>query len=91
MKKILFLSIFILFFIGCGANTGIVKISNDTYLTARQDGSKWSGSEIKIELYKEAVEFCAKMGKKFVQVSQSSTDALLYQSYAGAEIQFKCE
>ena len=91
MKKILFLLIFILFFIGCGVNTGIVKITDDTYLIARQDGSTWSGAKIKIELYKEAVEHCAKMGKKFVQVSQSSNDALLYQSYAGAEIQFKCE
>lgn len=90
MKKLIYLSL-CFFIFGCGVNTGIVKITDDTYLTARQDGSTWSGAKIKIELYKEAVEFCSKMGKKFVQVSQSSTDALAYQAYAGAEIHFRCE
>ena len=90
MKKLIYLSL-CFFIFGCGVNTGIVKITDDTYLTARQDGSTWSGSKIKIELYKEAVEHCAKMGKKFVQVSQTSNDYTLGQSFAGAEIQFKCE
>ena len=93
MKKIFCFFVplmFTLFFVGCGANTGIVKISDDTYLAARQDGWSWSGSEIKLELYKEANEYCAKIGKKFVQVSNTAVDAK-WGEYAGAEIQFKCQ
>jgi len=76
---------------GCGTATGIVKISEDTYLLAKQDATRWSGAGIKVELYKEANEFCTKNGKKFVQVSNTSVDAAPKSSMAGAEIQFKCQ
>jgi hypothetical protein len=76
---------------GCGTSTGIVKISDDTYMLAKQDAMAWSGSGVKVELYKEANEFCAKEGKKFIQVSNTSVDAAMYQTMAGAEIQFKCQ
>lgn len=76
---------------GCGTTTGIVKISEDTYMLAKQDATVWSGAGVKAELYKEANEFCAKSGKKFVQVSNTSVDAVSKQSMAGAEIQFKCQ
>lgn len=75
---------------GCGATTGIVKVSDDTYILAKQDSMVWSGAGVKVELYKEANQFCEKTGKKFVQVSDKSVDAVLKQSMAGAEIQFKC-
>jgi hypothetical protein len=77
--------------VACGGTTGIVKISEDTYMLAKQDATVWSGAGIKVELYKEANEFCAKTGKKFVQVSNTSVDAVSKQSMAGAEIQFKCQ
>ena len=77
--------------VGCGATTGIVKISEDTYMLAKQDATVWSGAGVKVELYKEANEFCAKTGKKFIQVSNTSVDAVSKQSMAGAEIQFKCQ
>jgi hypothetical protein len=76
---------------GCATTTGIVKISEDTYMLAKQDPTTWSGAGIKVELYKEANEFCAKSGKKFVQVSNTSVDAVSAQSSASAEIQFKCQ
>jgi hypothetical protein len=76
---------------GCGGSTGIVLISDDTYMLAKQDATVWSGAGVKVELYKEANEFCAKAGKKFVQVSNTSVDAVSKQSMAGAEIQFKCQ
>ena len=72
---------------GCAANTGIVKISDDTYMLAKQ-GYGWSGSTV--ELYQEANEFCAKTGKKFVQISHGGQDAT-YSQYAGAESQFRCQ
>lgn len=76
---------------GCGTTTGIVKISEDTYMLAKQDMTRWSGSGVKVKLYKEANEFCTKSGKKFVQVSNTSVDAAPKHSMAGAEIQFKCQ
>lgn len=60
-------------------------------MLAKQDATVWSGAGVKVELYKEANEFCAKSGKKFVQVSNTSVDAVSKQSMAGAEIQFKCQ
>lgn len=74
----------------CGGTTGIVKITDDTYMLAKQDALVWSGSGIKVELYQEANAFCTKQGKKLVQVNDRSVDAVSKQSMAGAEIQFKC-
>lgn len=74
---------------GCMTKTGIVKISDDTYMSAKQEMMSWSGGTIKIKLYQEANEFCENMGKKFVQVSNTSVDAGF--TPAGAEIQFKCQ
>lgn len=75
---------------GCAANTGIVKISDDTYMLGKQGGWESSGSAVKVELYKEANQFCAEMGKKFVQTSAQSDDQGLGK-HATAEIQFKCQ
>ncbi len=75
---------------GCAANTGIVKISDDTYMIGKQGGWESSGSAVKVELYKEGNQFCANMGKKFVQVSSQSDDQGPGK-HATAEIQFKCQ
>ncbi|NOU24091.1 MAG: hypothetical protein HOO90_00990 [Methylotenera sp.] len=76
--------------VGCAANTGIVKISEDTYMYGKQAGWEQSGAVIKVGMYKEANEFCSKMGKKFVQVANSSSDQEAGK-FSAAEIQFKCE
>ena len=76
--------------VGCAANTGIVKITDDTYMIGKQGGWESSGSAVKVELYKEGNQFCANMGKKFVQVSGQSDDQGPGK-HATAEIQFKCQ
>jgi len=86
MKKILIL---VLFIYGCVANTGIVKISDDTYMYAKQSGWEQSGASIKVQLYKEANDFCKAEGKKFVQVSNKSNDGGPAK-FTSAEIQFQC-
>ena len=75
---------------GCAANTGIVKISDDTYMLGKQGGWESSGSVVKADLYKEANKFCAGMGKKFLQTSSQSDDQGPGK-HATAEIQFKCQ
>jgi hypothetical protein len=74
---------------GCAANTGVVKISDDTYLLGKQGGWETSGSVVKVGLYKEANQFCSDQGKKFVQTSAQSEDQGPGK-HATAEIQFKC-
>ncbi len=89
--KTLTLAALVMLLAGCVSTTGVVKISEDTYMLAKQDASVWSGAGVKVELYKEANEYCAKLGKKFSQVSNTSVDAASGRSMAGAEIQFKCQ
>jgi uncharacterized protein YcfL len=88
MKKLLLL--FITFLLtGCASNSGIVKISDDTYMYAKQSGWEQSGAAIKVQLYKEANEFCKAQGKKFVQISNQSNDGGPAK-FTSAEIQFQC-
>ena len=91
MKIFFIATIITIIFAGCAANTGIVKISDDTYMLAKQAILTTSGSSVKIELYKEANEYCAKIGKRFVQVSHTSTDSIGHNQLPSAEIQFKCQ
>jgi hypothetical protein len=92
MKKLLTIiaAISTVALVGCAANTGIVKISDDTYMYAKQAGWEQSGAVIKVGMYKEANEFCKSQGKKFVQVTNSSSDQE-NGKFSSAEIQFKCE
>ena len=77
--------------VGCATTTGIVKISEDTYMLAKQPLLAHTAGEVKVEIYKEANAFCEKNGKKFIQLSHTGSDYHPYNSYASAEVQFKCE
>jgi len=77
--------------VSCAGNTGIVKISDDTYMIGRQSATSHSGSVVKAALYKEVNEFCSSMGKTLVVVQDSHIDYHHPSAFAGAEIKFKCE
>ena len=93
MKKLFFFAaITVSVLAGCAStNTGIVQISDDTYMYAKQDWTAYSGSVVKAELYKEANAFCVSKGKKFAPINSTAQDAVVYQVSAGAEIQFTCK
>ena len=74
----------------CGGSTGVVQLTKDTYMVSKQDAMVWSGSAVKADVYKEANAYCASQGKELVRVSERTSDAVLNQSMAGAELQFKC-
>jgi hypothetical protein len=77
---------------GCASKTGIVQIGDGIYMSSMQDYSlNYSGGKVKAQLYTEAMEFCAKQGKKSVPVGDSARDAALYANYASAEVKFRCE
>lgn len=91
MKLLFLIGVVVLVSACASTNTGIVQISDDTYMYAKQDWMAYSGSVIKAELYKEANAFCASKGKKFSPLSSTAEDSMLYQKSAAAEIQFMCK
>ena len=76
----------------CSTTTGVVPIGDGIYMASKQDGGgfNWSGGKVKVELYQEAAQYCSKLGKKSIPVSDKEQDASMY-SYASAEIKFRCE
>lgn len=62
------------FLIGC-SNPGVVQISPDTYMLAKQDhaGAFGNSASFKVEVIKEAQEFAKKQGKVAIPVSTSET------------------
>ncbi len=50
----------------------------------------YTGGQVKVEMFKEAREFCGAKGKKMKLLGQQSQDYAVGSS-AGAEIQFACE
>lgn len=76
--------------IGCAGGSGIVQISDDTYMHLKLGGVfTVSGSEVKAELYKEANEFCAAKTKKMEPLTSTHVDNI-GNNYASAENQFNC-
>jgi hypothetical protein len=61
-------------------------------MASKQDGAgfNWSSGKVKAELYQEAAQYCSKLGKKSIPLSDIGQDASMY-SYASAEIKFRCE
>jgi hypothetical protein len=75
----------------CGSNSGVVKVNDDTYMVRAQDFVGTSGSAVKTKLYEQANEFCAAQGKKVGQTYDYAADYVAAKSFAGAELQFKCD
>lgn len=76
----------------CSSTTGIVPIGNGIYMSSTQDYSlNWHGGKVKADLYKEAAQFCAALGKNSAPISDNSQDAAAYTNYASAEIKFRRE
>lgn len=74
----------------CSTPTGVVPIGDGIYMASDMDGMSWSGGSVKVGLYKQAGEFCAKQGKEVVPLSDKSNDASTFGNYASAEVKFRC-
>jgi len=81
------LTIAALTFSGC---VGVENISDDTYLLRHKGDFLASESATNVEALKEANQFCANIGKKFVQSSTQINDGGL-DKHPRVEIQFKCQ
>lgn len=73
----------------CSTTTGVVPIGDGIYMASKQDGAgfNWSSGKVKAELYQEAAQYCSKLGKKSIPLSDIGQDSSMY-SYASAEISF---
>jgi len=89
MHKVILIMLLAIINAGCVVNTGIVKITDNTYMHSKVDGWTQSGGAIKAELFKEANAFCTSKGKKLVLLNSNSVDRTSMQT-ASAEIQFAC-
>ncbi len=76
---------------GCATNSGIVDLGGGNYVYEKEDSMAYNGSAVKVQILKEAAEFCAKHDKKMVVQSSSAKPYTPGSSYAGAEVQFSCQ
>lgn len=91
MKRILILLV-CLGLIGCGINSGVVKIGEDAYKINRRVGSGFQGATgIKEAALLEAGEFCVSQGKE-LKVSNigGSHPPYIFGNFPKVEVQFKC-
>lgn len=75
---------------GCATNSGIVDLGGGNYVYEKENGMAYNGNSVKVEILKEAAEFCKKQGKQMVVQSSAAKPYTPYSSYAGAEVQFSC-
>lgn len=87
MKKIV--AVLAIAMAGC-VSTGVIEVEDNHYMLSKQDWMAHTGGQVKIEMFKEAREFCAAKAKKMKILGQQSQDYAIGSS-AGAEIQFACE
>ena len=91
MKNVISIAFVAVLLSGCASTTGIVEVEDNHYMLSTQDYMAYSGSEVKVAMFKEARAYCNAKGKKMVVIGQQSQDMAYYTSFASAEIRFKCE
>jgi hypothetical protein len=74
---------------GC-VSTGVKELDDNHFMISKQDWMAYTGGQVKVEIFKEARDFCAAKGKKMKLIGQQSQDYAIGAS-AGAELQFSCE
>lgn len=90
MKRILVSSIIVL--AGCAVNTGVVPVSQDTFMVSRQAATGFSGiGDLKGEAFREANQYCLDQ-RKSVQVlhTSESSPPYIFGNFPKAVVQFRC-
>ena len=88
MKVWIIVGLFLL--AGCITTTGVVPMGEDTYMIGKSSNLTSDSSTIKAAAYREAIEYCAKLGKKIQVVRAEEQDMRLGSHVGTAEIQFMC-
>lgn len=90
MKQLLSGVSILFIFIGC-ASTGVVQMNQDSYFIGKTDSSfgGMNAMENKVEVFKEANEFCMKKGLEVQILKQTVTQS--YPGHMGStELNFRC-
>jgi hypothetical protein len=76
----------------CASHTGVVSVSKDTFMIAKQQATGFPGlGNMKAEIMAEGAKHCASLNKEFQIVSTYETQPpYVLGNYPRAEIQFMC-
>jgi len=89
MKKVSTL-VSILILAGC-ASTGPVPMGQDTFMITKQSTTGFhSRASVKADIYREANEYCLRMGRQLQPIKDNQVDGVPGRSFANAEIVFRC-
>jgi hypothetical protein len=74
------------------ASSGVVPMGEGKYILSKKSAGCGfsSGEGTKVDLYKEAGEFCAERKKEVKAVDAVSRDGVPFVRCASAELQFQC-
>lgn len=78
--------------VGCAQNSGIVQVSNDTYIVSRQAATGFSGmGTLKADALREAYAKCSSTGKdvEIIETNDAEPPYIL-GNFPKTEIIFKC-
>jgi hypothetical protein len=76
---------------GC-ASSGVVPADRGTYLISKQSAAGMFGTPegVKLDIYKEANEFCARKGQVVETVNVETQNAVPFVHEGSATLHFKC-
>lgn len=79
-------------FSGCGTDSGVVKIGEDTYKIYKRAGTGFhGGTAIRARAMSEAIEFCACQGKIFKKLKmEGSHPPYILGNFPKMTLQFMC-
>jgi hypothetical protein len=89
--KFSLLALCVLLLAAC-ASTGIVPADRGTYLISKQSAAGIFGTPegVKLDIYKEANEFCSREGKAVETVDVKADHAIPFVREGSATLHFKC-
>lgn len=90
MRGICVISVVI--FAGCASNSGVVPISQDTFMVSRQAATGFSGlGNLKAKAYQQAAQFCTSSGKTLQPVhTNESQPPYILGNFPRVELEFMC-
>lgn len=75
----------------CAANTGVVPIGRDSYMVSKQGWiSTQAVGSLTADVYRQANQSCAGLGKQFQVVSLREQPGDFGRSYPEVELSFRC-
>lgn len=81
----------VLFLSGCATYSGVIQDGKDSYIVIASGGNGFASSgELKIDAYREAHAYCAKLDKQLETISVKTTEAGILSKFSEAELKFKC-